>query len=805
MQLFKQKSKAKTSNKKLNFKKSRFFSKKRFLPVAGIFGLVGGYLVYQSFAYTPLLAGANGEFVALAPSRIMDTRNGNGGYSAPIPANGTYSLQVTGRGGVPAVAGVKSVVMSVAVVSPSANGYLTVWPSGVSKPNVSNINFVSGQNIANQVTVPVGADGKVQFSSSVSTQLIVDISGYYSSDTGIPGSRYNALSPARILDTRNGLGGFSTALPNNGVYEIQITGQGGVPAADVSSVVINVTAVSPTANGYTTVWPTGTTKPDSSSLNYVSGKTVAKLVTVPVGANGKVSMFNSGSATNYIFDVAGYYSSDVTPDSLKTQEGRFVSLNPSRIMDTRNGNGGYSVAIPANGTYSLTVNGSGGVPSTNVKAVVLNLTAVSPSANGFLTAWPSGIPKPNASNVNFVSGQSTANQAIIMVGSDGKIQLSSSVSTNIIVDVAGYFIDYEDQYLMTHMSGYIVNNDQASSLLLDTNTISQIAIDLNINELPTSDVKTAEYRSIQYSQDVNYANHKFHVLSINYTTSDSKATLTVQCYEDCQPIATQTNSVTYSGLTETTFNYNIGANKSYTITREILPAQQGYTGRRLVTSITVDGQKKDLTTERFNDGTNLGSFQKMIATYKGYRCKSNASWSHDIGNIKVNGVGGYRLSTSGPSHDYNPDTTPNCKGYIKSYLSDAALVDVNSSIEFGTPIISGDMQKIMGFKVGIPKAQRDVQPPLISNFQQTPTTCNGEPAVALSYDASDGSLITQTSIRFSENSTGSSDTGISFKSSGSGTYTYCKHMFATGTYNHQLVLLDDSGNEAVYPFTLVMP
>ncbi len=84
--------------------------------------------------------------------------------------------------------------------------------------------------------------------------------------------------------------------------------------------------------------------------------------------------------------------------------------------------------------------GKGGVPASGVSAVMVNLTAVSPAADGYVTAWPSGSNLPNASNLNFVHGRDVANLAVVPVGTDGKIMLfnGSTAPVDLIADVVGY-------------------------------------------------------------------------------------------------------------------------------------------------------------------------------------------------------------------------------------------------------------------------------------------------------------------------------------------------------------------------------
>ena len=218
-------------------------------------------------------------------------------------------LKVTGQGGVPAT-GVSAVVLNVTAVSPTGVGYVTAYPNTGARPTASNLNFVKGQTIANLVVVPVGSDGRVAlFNGSAGTiHLVADVAGYYLDGTPVDVGSYSAVAPARVLDTRNGTGAPRGAVGPSGLLQLQVTGRGGLPATGVAAVVLNVTVVTPTAAGYLTAYPNGTERPTVSNLNFVRAQTVPNLVVVPVGADGKVALFNgSGGSTQVVADVAGYY------------------------------------------------------------------------------------------------------------------------------------------------------------------------------------------------------------------------------------------------------------------------------------------------------------------------------------------------------------------------------------------------------------------------------------------------------------------------------------------------------------------
>ncbi len=244
-----------------------------------------------------------------------------------------------------------------------------------------------------------------------------------------PGS-FRSLAPSRLLDTR--ISGPS--LGWGATRSLQVTGAGGVPSTGVSAVVLNVTVTDTTSSGYLTVSPSGTLRPVVSNLNWTAGETIPNAVTVKVGTNGQVDLFQSGPGTaQVVVDVAGYFV-----DGTVTQAGGFTSLAPSRILDTRTQGGpvGWGQA------RDLVILGAGGVPADNVSAVVLNVTVTDTTASGFLTVFPSGTDRPNASNLNWSAGVTIPNLVTVKVGSNGSVSLfqSGPGTAQVVVDVAGYYL-----------------------------------------------------------------------------------------------------------------------------------------------------------------------------------------------------------------------------------------------------------------------------------------------------------------------------------------------------------------------------
>ena len=250
-------------------------------------------------------------------------------------------------------------------------------------------------------------------------------------------SYFVPLTPARLLDTRTGTGGNITPLGQQVFTELDVTGVGGVPETGVSAVVMNVTVDGATAPSFLTAWPSGEARPGVSNLNYVAGQTVPNLVTVKVGANGRVNLFNATGWVNVIADVVGYYTT--TPP---TSGGRFTSLTPTRLLDTRTGEGrgGAVGPVVAGQAIDVQVTGTGGVPASGVTGVALNVTVDQPTGSGYITSWPTGEARPTASTHNFTAGVTVANLVLAKVGAGGKVSLFNSAgATHLVADVVGYF------------------------------------------------------------------------------------------------------------------------------------------------------------------------------------------------------------------------------------------------------------------------------------------------------------------------------------------------------------------------------
>ncbi len=325
------------------------------------------------------------------------------------------------------------------VTGPTAPSFVTVWPTGQTRPNASNINFKANQTVPNLVTVKVGqVPGQLAgttdldvslFNSAGSTDLVADVAGYYGDGTDAAGSTFVPVSPQRLMDTRTGGG----SLGPGGARDLTVGGVNGVPA-DAKAVVLNVTVTGPTAPSFLTVYPQGTSTPNASNLNFVRGQTVPNLVTVQLGPTGAVTFFNMFGSTQVIADLEGYFTAEGD-----TSGSHFFPLVNHRILDTRTNMGGISAPIGAGQTKAVAVVGQGGVID-GAAAVVMNTTVTAPTAPSFLTVYPAGSSEPTASNLNFVPGLTVANLVSSGIGTGGNVSVSNQFGTvQTIADVAGWY------------------------------------------------------------------------------------------------------------------------------------------------------------------------------------------------------------------------------------------------------------------------------------------------------------------------------------------------------------------------------
>ncbi|MER5637829.1 hypothetical protein ABT095_12820 [Kitasatospora sp. NPDC002227] len=266
-------------------------------------------------------------------------------------------------------------------------------------------------------TDPAYAGGKVEVSYDWTGQ-----DGFQPYTPGTPGT-FVPMTPARLLDTRQGLGKVG---PGRSVG-VKIAGVSGVPATGVTAVVLNVTATRGTADSYVTAYPHGAERPTASNLNFRAGQTVPNQVTVPV-QGGMVDLYNFAGDVDLIADISGYY---LAGDSGQ----RYNPVAPKRLMDTRSVFYDHWAPVGPGGTVTLDI----AKEHPDATAVTLNVTATRSTAGGYVTAYPHGAARPTASNLNFTPGQTVPNQVTVPVRG-GKVDLYNFAgNVDLVADLSGYY------------------------------------------------------------------------------------------------------------------------------------------------------------------------------------------------------------------------------------------------------------------------------------------------------------------------------------------------------------------------------
>jgi hypothetical protein len=368
------------------------------------------------------------QFTPVTPCRVADTRNAAGPFGGPLVAAGTARNFVVPNSacGIPSGAGAYS--LNVAVVPKKKLGYVTVWPTGQTQPEVATLTSVDGRIRSNAAIVAAGASGGISVFATDDVDVILDINGYFDVTSTAGASAFYPLTPCRIADTRNAtapLGGPMLSAGSTRSFPIpQSTCK--VPA-NATAYSLNFAAVPKGPLGYLTAWPTGQPQPVVASLNAVTGTVTANAVIVPSGAAGAVDVYATND-TDLVIDINGYFAAPASGGL------SLYAMTPCRVLDSRNPQG----APPLSSATSVNVTASScGVPAA-AQAFVFNASVVPPGPFGYLTLWPAGEPQPLAATLNAVDGAITSNMAIVPT-TNGSITAYPSNPTYLILDIFGFF------------------------------------------------------------------------------------------------------------------------------------------------------------------------------------------------------------------------------------------------------------------------------------------------------------------------------------------------------------------------------
>lgn len=367
---------------------------------------------------------AGSGYAPFGPRRVLDTRTGLGAPPRKLAPRTALELNVSG---IPADA--TAVVVNVTVTNTTTPGWLAAYPWGRPRPNSSVVDYTAGVTVSNATIVGVnGRSLNLYNGGSAGVDVVVDITGYFEKSGEDNG--FGALvSPTRLLDTRAGGG----PVPAGRTIEVNVDTDHG--PYQPTAVALNVTAVDPATSGFVTAFPAGGARPNSSSLNFPAGRTVANLVIVPItwvdADHSTVSLYTNAT-TQLLVDVTGYFGDGVA---------HFVPVDPTRVVDTRVDLGLAGPLAPR----SLNFGETGTASPANLRipyAVIGSAKAVNATRSGFLGAEPlHTYDPPRTSLLNFTPGTVTGNFFLHFFGIGTYFRNGSSGTVDVVADAFGYFYD----------------------------------------------------------------------------------------------------------------------------------------------------------------------------------------------------------------------------------------------------------------------------------------------------------------------------------------------------------------------------
>lgn len=361
-------------------------------------------------------------YVPVGPLRLADTRDSPCGCSRL--AASTVRVDIVGRRGIaPDVAAVAVTVTALPTATPA---FVTAYPGGDDRPLASTLNTRTDRVTSNSTIVPVGDDGAIELFQLVPGDLVVDVTGAFVPAASSRAGRLVSVTSRRLVDTRT-LGAGGAPLGRNG--DVVIPLPTGV-ASDAVALVVNVTSVGEPAPGYLSARPAGSPVRTTSFMNLDgTGQATAASLIVPVSTSGVTIRSLTGG--HVIVDLTGWFTG---PSARDSTDGLFRPVAPTRLLDTR-------VAGPRlhpGGTIELPIDAV--TPVGAVASVVTNVTITDADRAGFVTAHPAGTARPATSAVNPSFWNHTVANAAITRVSDRGLAYWSLAGTDLVVDLAGWFI-----------------------------------------------------------------------------------------------------------------------------------------------------------------------------------------------------------------------------------------------------------------------------------------------------------------------------------------------------------------------------
>ncbi|MEO8693011.1 MAG: hypothetical protein ABI658_05810 [Acidimicrobiales bacterium] len=347
-----------------------------------------------------------GDFVAVNPTRLVDTRTGLGVTGAKAGKAPLVTASIAGRTGALAPAGIKALALNVTVAEASQAGFLTVAATGSRPSDVSQIAFVSA-TASSLIVTRASAEGSVdlKLSDGASSHIIVDLLGYFVTARA-PGnlSVIPEAQPKALFDSRAGV-----AVEPAKTVDLTL-------AAPEAGAILGITATGARGSGYLTVYG-GATRPDTSAVNFSANHDATALAIVATGADRAVHIYNGSTAAVHlvVFQIARLEAGapagalELNIEGTVAQDGRSAPF-PFRTVDTR-GMATCPVTLGLGVANITTV-------FPKAKALLVSITVVNASTASYLTAYSGAAEPPGAATLNFDAREVRSNLALVPVAGD---------------------------------------------------------------------------------------------------------------------------------------------------------------------------------------------------------------------------------------------------------------------------------------------------------------------------------------------------------------------------------------------------
>lgn len=283
----------------------------------------------------------------------------------------------------------------------------------------------------------------------------------------------------RLLDTRNGTGGYATPMPANTVRTVAAAGVVGIPASGVSALALTLTAVGAATVGAVSVAPGDVASPTGTALVFNAGDSVSNTDLVALHADGQLHVV-ANAVVNLIIDIQGYFT-----DGSAAAPGGFVAVDQTRIVDTRSGINVPSAQVASGGAITVTAAGLAGVPS-DASTVYVNIAVLGQTANGYLRTYAAGAAVPTTGALGFDDSTQTMSVAVPL-SSDGAftVLVGAGGPVDLLVDIQGYFTPGDTAGAFTPAAVHLLDTRAAPVRTIAGNGLLSVPV-AGIGGLPTA-------------------------------------------------------------------------------------------------------------------------------------------------------------------------------------------------------------------------------------------------------------------------------------------------------------------------------